>query len=240
MSIFQSSLGQAAEALSFTSYRKVSTQEYVELKGQIDAIYSTQAVAHFDIDGTILGANPLFVQLLGYGLDELVGHHHKMLVLPEQAASDQYRKFWDNLRAGQVQQGAFMRICKDGKDIWLRASYTPIRNERGQIFKVIQYAVDITWQLLLNYDCEGQIKAIRASQAVCQFNPDGTVIEANDIFLDKLGYRVSELIGKHHRILVDSTQSESPEYTRFWNTLVKGEAKLGEVKLITNAGQELW
>ncbi|HEY0963963.1 MAG TPA: methyl-accepting chemotaxis protein [Pseudomonadales bacterium] len=240
MSIFQSSLGQAAEALSFTSHRKVPTKEYVELKGQIDAIYSTQAVAHFDIDGTILGANPLFVQLLGYSLEELTGQHHRMLVLPEQAASDQYRKFWDNLRGGQVQQGAFMRICKSGKDIWLRASYTPIRDERGQIFKVIQYAVDITWQLLLNYDCEGQIKAIRASQAVCQFNPDGTVIEANDIFLDKLGYKASELVGQHHRMLVDGKQGESLEYTRFWNTLVQGEAKLGEFRLVTSDGRELW
>lgn len=240
MSIFQTSLGQAVEALAFTSYRKVPAREYVELKGQFDAIYATQAVAHFDIDGTIVHANPLFVQLLGYGLEELVGRHHRMLVLPDHAASDQYRKFWEGLRAGTVQQGAFMRICKNGKDIWLRASYTPIRDERGQVFKIIEYAVDISWQLLLNYDFEGQIKAIRASQAVCQFNPEGAVIEANDIFLGKFGYKAADLVGQHHRMLVDSKMRDSAEYARFWKTLVNGEAKLGEFKMITSLGRELW
>jgi methyl-accepting chemotaxis protein len=240
MSIFQSSLGQAAEALSFMSYRKVPTKEYMELKGQIDAINATQAVAHFDIDGTILDVNALFVQLLGYSADELRGQHHRMLMPPDHAAQDQYRKFWEALRAGQAQQGAFMRVCKGGKDIWLRASYTPIRDERGQVHRIIKYAVDITWQLLLNYDCEGQIKAIRASQAVCQFNPDGTVIEANDIFFQKLGYRPNDLIGQHHRILVDGKHADSLEYTRFWHSLVNGEAKLGEFKFVTSDGRELW
>jgi methyl-accepting chemotaxis protein len=240
MSIFQSSLGRAASDLAFTSQRKVPTKEYIELRGQIDAIYATQAVAHFDVDGTITSVNPMFVNLLGYSAEELIGQHHRMLVLPAHATSDQYRKFWDNLRSGQVQQGAFMRICKNGKDIWLRASYTPIRDEYGQIFKVIQYAVDISWQLLLNYDFEGQIKAIRASQAVCQFEPDGRVIEANDIFLERLGYKSADLVGQHHRILVDRKTGDSADYAQFWSSLQKGEARLGEFKLVTSTGRELW
>ncbi len=99
--------------------------------------------------------------------------------------------------------------ARAARDIWLRASYTPIRDETGRVSKIVKYAVDISWQLLLNYDFEGQIKAIRASQAVCQFEPDGRVIEANDIFLDKLGYKAADLIGQHHRLLVDRNYHES-------------------------------
>ncbi len=242
MSIFQSSLGQAAEALSLNYARKVSVpaKEYAELKSQMDAIYGTQAVVHFDTDGTVLDVNALFTKLLGYEREEVVGQHHRMLVLPEHAQSDQYRKFWENLRNGTAQQGAFMRICKNGKDIWLRASYTPIRDHQGRVSKIIKYAVDISGQLLLNYDFEGQIKAIRASQAVCQFEPDGRVIEANDIFLEKLGYKTTELAGQHHRLLVDRNYHESSNYTRFWQTLGQGEAKLGEFMHVTKSGAEVW
>ncbi|MEY4640512.1 MAG: hypothetical protein RLZZ227_506 [Pseudomonadota bacterium] len=243
MSIFQSSLAQAAEVLALTGRRRISVaaKDYAEMKSQLDAIYGTQAVVHFDTDGTILDVNSIFTQLLGYAREELLGQHHRMLVLADHAASDQYRKFWDNLRSGQAQQGAFMRICKNGKDIWLRASYTPIRDENGRICKIVEYAVDISWQLLLNYDFEGQIKAIRAAQAVCQFEPDGRVLEANDIFLDRLGYKSAELIGQHHRTMVDARYGLSPEYTRFWQSLVNnGEAKLGEFRHLTKSGQEVW
>src|SRR5688572_14491367 len=158
MSTHQSSLAKAVQFLSQNSLKKISVpaNEYAELRSQLDAIYESQAVAHFQTDGIILNANPLFLKLLGYELDELVDQHHRMLVTPEYARSEAYGKFWDNLNAGVAQQGAFMRICKNGKDIWLRSSYTPIKDATGTISKIILYAVDISWQLLLNYDFEGQ------------------------------------------------------------------------------------
>jgi methyl-accepting chemotaxis protein len=243
MSIYQISMSQAAQALSLKSGKKISVpaDEYAELRGQLDAIYGTQAVVHFQTNGIILDANPLFMKLMGYGLDELVGKHHRMLVTPEHAQSAEYQKFWENLNEGKAQQGAMMRIKKDGQDIWLRASYTPIKDAEGKICKIIEYAVDITFQLLLNYDCEGQIKAIRASQAVAQFEPDGSVIEANDIFLKTLGYSLDEIKGKHHRMFVDAAYEKSADYRKFWATLLRGEATDGHYKLMSKSGhKEIW
>jgi methyl-accepting chemotaxis protein len=242
MSIYQSSMHQAAQALSRFGGRKVSVNaaEYQELRSQIDAIQQTQAVVHFATDGTVLDTNALFLKAMGYRHDEVVGRHHRMFMKPEHAAAPAYTEFWDKLRAGEAQQGAMHRIKKDGGDIWLRSSYTPLRDEQGQVCKIIEYAVDITWQLLLNYDCEGQVKAIRANQAVLQFEPDGAIIEANDIFLKLLGYSADELVGKPWSTCFESAWTSSAACKQLRDKLQRGESVNNDFSLLTRDGSSVW
>jgi len=242
MSIYQSSITHAAQALSRLSGKKISVSaaEYTELRGQIDAINETQAVVHFATDGTILETNPLFQKLTGYRSEELVGKHHRVMVTPEYSRSSEYNKFWEKLNAGEAQQGAMLRIKKDGGDIWLRAAYTPIRDNDGRVCKIIKYAVDISWQLLANYDFEGQVKAIRANQAVLQFNPDGSIIEANDIFLASMGYAKNEIVGQQQRMFFDAWFLKSPEHKKLCDSLAKGESIAGDYRLLTKSGKEVW
>jgi len=113
-------------------------------KGQIDAIGKSQAVIHFNLDGTILWANENFLGAVGYALDEIQGRHHSMFVDPAYGSSHEYKHFWETLRDGKYQAAEYKRYAKGGKEIWIQASYNPIFDPDGKPFKVVKYATDIT------------------------------------------------------------------------------------------------
>ncbi len=115
-----------------------------DAQGQIAAISQSQAVIHFDMDGTILEANENFLSAMGYRLEEIQGRHHSMFVAPEERNSTEYRLFWEGLRQGRFQQAEYKRIGKAGKEVWIQATYTPILDASGKPFKVVKFATDVT------------------------------------------------------------------------------------------------
>jgi len=217
--------------------QKLQNADY---QGQIEGISKSQAVIQFNLDGTIITANDNFLSVLGYTLDEIKGQHHSMFVEPEYKASPEYKMFWESLNRGQDQTGQFKRIGKGGKEVWIQASYTPIPDLSGNPFKVVKYATDITEQTLRNADYEGKIKGIERTQAVIEFNLDGTIITANDNFLATLGYTLAEIKGQHHSMFVEPEYKASPEYQQFWQALNRGEAQTGEFKRLGKGGKEVW
>ncbi len=86
----------------------------------------------------------------------------------------------------------------------------------------------------------GQVSAIRKSQAVIEFNLDGTVIDANENFLTTLGYSLDEIKGKHHSMFVDPSYRSSLEYRQFWERLGRGEYDAGQYRRISKSGREVW
>ncbi len=116
----------------------------VDFKSLADALSRSQAIIHFDLNGTIATANENFLGALGYSLDEIRGKHHSMFVDQEYKNSAEYRMFWDRLKSGEFQSGEYRRIGKGGRDIWIQASYNPIFDEHGKPYKVVKYATDIT------------------------------------------------------------------------------------------------
>ncbi|MGC4082692.1 MAG: glutamyl-tRNA reductase [Vicinamibacterales bacterium] len=119
-------------------------EELVELRGQLAAINTLQAVIEFGLDGTIVHANDNFLKALGYELDENVGRHHSLFVDATFRESSDYRQFWRDLADGRAQNGEFKRIAKGGREIWISAIYSPIRDASGRPVKVIKFASDIT------------------------------------------------------------------------------------------------
>ena len=107
----------------------------------------------------------------------------RMFVLPAMRESAEYRAFWANLNRGEFQAAEYPRIAKGGREIWIQASYNPIFDDSGKPCKVIKFATDITAQKLRSMEDAGRIAAIGRAQAVIEFNLDGTIISANDIFL---------------------------------------------------------
>ena len=95
--------------------------------------------------------------------------------------------FWDKLGRGEYDSGQYRRVTKDGREIWLQASYNPIFDMSGKPFKVVKYATDITGQKMKNADYDGQLAAIGKSQAVIEFSLDGRVLRANENFLETVG-----------------------------------------------------
>lgn len=242
MSIYQSYLANAVQSLSLRKTGKslVPADEYADLRGQLDAIYRSQAVVHYQLSGMIENANPLFLDMLGYSSAELLGQHHRLSMFTEDSATASYQAFWEKLARGEAQQGAYPRRCKDGQEKWLRSSYTPIRDADGRLLKIVEYAVDISGQVRQNRDFETQIAAIRASQAIIQFETGGTIIEANDNFLAIMGYRAADIIGRDHSMFLSQAHMQSPEYRKFWHSLASGQAKLGTYQFIGSNAQEIW
>jgi methyl-accepting chemotaxis protein len=85
-----------------------------------------------------------------------------------------------------------------------------------------------------------QVEAISKSQAVIEFNPDGTIVTANENFLKTLGYSLGEIQGKHHSMFVEPAMRESAAYREFWAKLNRGEFQAAEYKRIGKGGKEVW
>jgi methyl-accepting chemotaxis protein len=211
-----------------------------DIKGQIAAINKSQAVIEFSLDGKVLAANRNFLQTFGYDLAEIRGRHHRMFVDPAEHESAAYRAFWERLRQGQFEKGQYKRIAKDGREVWIEATYNPIFDRRGVPFKVVKYATDITQQRLQAAESAGQLAAIDKTQAVIEFDLDGLVIRANDNFLRVVGYGLEDIKGRHHRMFVDPAYAQSEEYRRFWEKLRSGVYDAGQYRRIGKGGREVW
>src|SRR5215471_18653750 len=217
--------------------RKISSMDDA---GKITAISRAQAVIEFNLDGTIITANDIFLKVLGYTLSEIAGKHHSMFVARSERESATYREFWASLNRGEFRSGEFKRFGKGGKEIWILASYNPILDDRGKPFKVVKFASDVTEQKLTAADFAGQIEAIGKSQAVIEFNMDGIVLNANENFVKTLGYALPEIQGKHHSMFMPSDQRDGEAYRAFWASLNRGEFQSGEYRRIGKGSKEVW
>ncbi len=217
--------------------RKIAADENL---GTIDALQSVAGIADFGLDGTILDANDKFLAMLGYTLPEVQGKPHSMLVPPEERNAPAYRQFWASLIAGKHITAEYRRLSKDGDDVWLRASYTPILDITGKPVRIIKFATDITAEKTYALDQSQQLQAISKSQAVIELGLDGTILNANDRFLALFGYALAEIQGRHHLIFVPPEERGSESYRQFWQRLRTGQYQTAEYKRIGKAGREIW
>ena len=205
-----------------------------------DLLHKSQAVIEFDGSGKIITANANFLATMGYALDEIQGRHHSLFLEPSERTSEAYRLFWEGLSKGKADSAAFRRIAKGGREVWLQASYNPVLDRDGKTVKVVKFATDITAYKLAALDMEGQIAALHRSQAVIDFEPDGTILTANPNFLDAVGYRLDEVQGRHHRMFVTEAERVGPAYQAFWAALARGEFQSTEYLRIGKGGREVW
>lgn len=221
-------------------FRSKRGTQKTDLHGQLAAIHKVQAVIEFDLEGHVLMANQNFLDTLGYSLADIQGQHHRIFVDPIEHQSPEYARFWQKLSAGIYDSGRYKRIARDGRDIWLQASYNPIMDHRGRLLKIGKYATDITREELRNADTAGQLAAISKVQAIIEFNLDGTIIQANELFLQALGYTMGEIVGKHHSIFVLPEERNNPAYAEFWRKLNSGQHDRGQYLRIGKGGRHVW
>ena len=232
--------GKPCRVIKFATDITGQKMRSMEDAGKIAAIGRAQAVIEFDLDGTIITANDAFLKTLGYSLVEIQGKHHSMFVAPDERTSEPYRAFWASLNRGEFQSGEYKRFGKGGKEVWILASYNPILDDAGKPFKVVKFATDVSEQKLKNANFEGQIEAIGKSQAVIEFGMDGVVLNANNNFLDTLGYSLGEVQGKHHSMFVPPEERNSDAYRAFWASLNRGDFQSAEYRRVGKGGREVW
>ena len=211
-----------------------------EMAAKLAALDKSQAVIEFNMDGTIISANQNFLNTTGYDLYEIQGKHHSLFTDREYANSAEYREFWERLRNGEFQAAQYRRFGKGGKEIWIEASYNPIFDRKGRPYKVVKYATDVTDQKMEFANLQGQVNAINRSQAVIEFELDGTIITANENFLSVMGYSLSEVQGRHHSMFAESDFAQSQEYKEFWERLRNGEFQAAQYRRLGKGGKEVW
>lgn len=218
----------------------IGTSTSKDNAAKLETLDKAQAIIEFKLDGTIVTANENFLGALGYRLDEIKGKHHSMFVDPAYSRSQEYKDFWSKLNHGEFVSAEFKRFGKGGKEIWIEASYNPILDASGRPYKVVKFAIDVTAKKLEYADLKGKVDAIGRSQAVIEFQMDGTIITANENFLSVLGYRLDEIKGKHHSMFAEPAFAASPEYREFWAKLNRGEFQAAQCKRIGKGGREVW
>ena len=204
------------------------------------ALDKSQAIIEFDLDGIILSANENFLQIFDYERGDIIGKHHRMFCDSDYVESEAYSEFWNKLGRGEYNLEEFKRLGRHGKEIWLQASYNPVFDNQGKLVRVVKFASDITAAKRQIAEYEGKVRAIDRALAVIEFELDGTIITANENFLRIFGYRLDELQGRHHRILCQPGDAETPEYARFWQRLGRGEYEADEFMRVSKDGTEIW
>ena len=206
----------------------------------LDAIERSMAVIEFDPQGNVLRANDNFLKATGYRAEQVVGQSHRMFCTPAFARSAEYQQLWANLRNGQFQSGTFERQASNGESVWLEASYNPVRDEAGQVIKVVKFAMDVTPRLQAESEANAKLAAIGRAMAVIEFNLDGTIITANANFLQRMGYSLAQIQCKHHRLFCTQELASSPAYSEFWQRLNQGELFSGEFERVDKNGRTVW
>ena len=211
-----------------------------EEKAQLSAIDEHFAVISFSPDGIILEANQNFLNTLGYTENEVLGKHHKIFCDAKLVNSKEYSDFWHELKKGTAQTSEFKRIKKDGHSIFIQASYTPIKDNSGKVYKIIKFAQDVTAKKLEDLYFKGQIQAIGKSQAIIEFDMNGIILNANENFLKAIDYSLDEIKGKHHSMFCEESYKNSNEYKDFWEKLNNAEFQSGEFLRIGKDGKKVY
>ncbi|MGY3995139.1 methyl-accepting chemotaxis protein [Aeromonas veronii] len=225
----------------FNSKLKAELQQcqdqLLEQQGFFDAVHGSVATITFTPDGTVLAANDLFLNVVGFSAPEVIGQHHRIFCDKLYTQSSDYQQFWSDLKQGRSRTGVFQRFNKRGEAIWLEATYFPVKL-RGVVTKVIKIAADITEHHLQLLSQQAVVTALDRSLAVIEFTPGGEVIAANGNFLHTMGYTLAQVQGQHHRIFCDDQFYRDQPH--FWDELGRGQFKSGLFCRQNSHGSKVW
>jgi PAS domain S-box-containing protein len=137
-------------------------QREVERIGIFTAINNTLATVEFNMDGRIINANEMYLKMMNYSLEEVEDKTDRIFADKSNEPIELYNKFWSDLNKGLVQRGDFKRINKDGREMWISASYTPALDKSGNPYKVIELAQDISEKKRAELELQRQAEELRA------------------------------------------------------------------------------
>lgn len=219
---------------------RLSWQKRTHSAATLTSLNDSIAMIEFTADGTVIGANALFLERMGYTLAEITGQHHSLFCTPDQLQSRDYKDFWLRLNRGESFSDKFLRVAKNSRPVWLEANYVPVQDRHGRVFKIVKLATDITSHINDAQEQRAMTNAIERSMAVIAFNLKGEVLKANDNFLKTMGYRREEIQGVHHSLFCSEAIRNSREYSELWQQLNRGEFISGQFPRVNKQGRTVW
>ena len=209
-----------------------------ELQWQLDSINRNVAEIRFRPDGSVIYASNIFLEMLGYKLEEIAGQHHRIFCEKNYANTADYSRFWQKLADGHLQSGLFRRLRKDGNLVLIEATYIPVQNQDGKVIEIIKIGSDVTQRENELLSLRAVHAAISRSMAEIEFTPNGDILHANENFLRAMGYRLSDIKGRHHRMFCfDNFYQENPN---FWQSLKGGTFLSGQFERKTASGETIY
>lgn len=215
-------------------------KKFIEVQGQVSAINRSQGVIEFDLSGRILGANQNFLDLMGYNEEDILGAHHSIFVDQEEAQSQAYRAFWNKLGNGDFDCGEYLRIGKNGRRIWINATYNPIFDLEGKPFKIVKFASDITDRKTKTLENEVMLGAISKSNIVLELARDGRILSANDLAETTFGYSKEELVQKSESSLMFDEDVRLQGHKEVWVSIREGRSVTTEAVRKDSSGNPIW
>jgi methyl-accepting chemotaxis protein len=210
-----------------------------ELRVRTDIMNVTSIVSESDRKGDILSINEKFVEVSKYRRDELIGQPHSTTRHPDMP-KEVFKRLWQTIGRGEIFRGVIKNRAKDGTPYYVDAVIAPILGENGKPSKYLGVRYDITEAEIERQSAQGTLLAFNAVSAYIEFDPQGNVVSANQNFLDLMGYRLEEIVGKHHRLFMDPLQAAQPAYADFWRDLGQGRAQNDVFKRMNRNGQPVW
>lgn len=210
-----------------------------ELNVRVDIMNMTSIVSESDLKGDILNINDKFIEISKYSREELIGHPHNTTRHPDMP-KEVFKEMWSTIGRGKTFRGIIKNRAKDGTPYYVDAVIAPVMGPNGKPQKYIGVRYDITAAEIERQNAIGILAAIDLSFAYAEYDIKGNVLKANTNFLTTLGYRIEEILGKHHRTFVDNSFSNSNAYTQFWDGLNAGNCHSGVFKRINKEGKEIW
>lgn len=207
---------------------------------ELSAIEHAVPMIVFSPDGTVLRANDLFLNTLGFQRDDVIGQHHRIFCDPNYVASPLYRKHWETLNKGQPITDTIKRIAKNGEAVWLQGTYAPVLNKQGKVVEIVRIASEVTERVTQAQEHRSLLAALNRSMAMIAFTPQGTIVSANDNMLALMGYRLEEACGQSHAVLCPPEFANSDDYRRHWQRLARGEFITGRFERLNRRGERVW
>ncbi|MGB8168670.1 MAG: PAS domain-containing methyl-accepting chemotaxis protein [Chthoniobacteraceae bacterium] len=221
-----------------TEQHKLS-EELAELRVRADITNLTSIISESDLKGDILTVNEKFCEISKYSREELIGKPHNTTRHPDMP-KETFKELWSAIGRGKPFRGIIKNRAKDGTPYYVDAVIAPVLGENGKPRKYIGVRYDITAAEIERQNMKGVLSAIDSTYAYIEFDTTGNVLTANSNFLQLLGYKIDEIVGKHHRLFVDPAFVNTPSYAQFWNELSAGKSQNDVFKRITKGGGEIW
>ncbi len=224
----------SAEELSQTkeelSKKLMELEQETNLSAYIlEAINKTNAAVEFDFEGKILEVNDMYLRVMGYKKEELIGENETMLLTADELDSQRYQLLWDSLRNGSYITGEYRRMSKTGREVWLNGTYNPIFDVDGKPSKVIQFAQFTTEEKEKDLDYASKINALNQSLPVLELDLNCTIKTANQLVANITGYKRSQLINKP----IQNFLHPKPTFLDTWSKIQKGEPKSMNIVFMT-------
>ena len=210
------------------------------LKRELQAFEGSHVIVRLAPDRTIQSVNDNFCAILDVVPTDIIGKNYEQIVRQKDHSNPEFMDIWKAVESGKSTNQIVPRLNAQGEEIWFDATYTPIMKPDGSHDYTIVAAREITGMHMRRRDNRSQVDALNRSMAVIEFDLSGKILNANQLFLDTMGYTADELSGKHHSIFMPPEEIGTPEYKGFWQRLGTGASETGQVKRISKSGKVCW